>query len=220
MNVSGSGPTEPESCGDDRGALRITPLRAAMRSIPKDAAETADRMSDRALWRRSQLAEGPDEETLRLLDLAAFAEGGLDPDEHDRIQALLGADPAAAADIAAARAPDGIAGENSPAIERENSPAIERIIARACALRPDGAPRRGLVIPFSRLRQRVLLEGLAQWASLAAAVAIAAWLGFAMGSDASLAFSKPAVSAAQGAAGELFDPAAGFPDDIAPGTQT
>lgn len=183
-----------------------------MRSTPKAADEPADRMADRTLWRRSRSIEVPDDETLRLLDLAAFAEDSLDPDERDRIAALLGADPAAATDIAATRTLDGIA--------EENSPAIERIIARACALRPDGAARGGTVIRFPGLRRRVLLQGLAQWASLAAAVAMAAWLGFAMGSDASLALSKPAVSGEEGAAVELFDPATGFLHDVTPGTQT
>jgi hypothetical protein len=212
MNVSGGGPTKPESCGDDHSASGVTSARAVMRSTPKNADEPIDRMSDRALWRRCRLMEVPEDENRRLLDLAAFAEGRVEEDEEDRIAALAAADPAVAADVAAARAQDGVAGKNSPA--------IERIITRACALRPDGGTRRGRVIPFSGGRERVLLHGLAQWGSLAAALAMAAWLGFAMGSDASLALSKPAVSGADGATVELFDPSSGFLHDIVPGPQT
>ena len=212
MNVPRREPLEPESCGDDRVGARLTPPRDAMSPTPQDADPSVDRISDRALWQRCRLVEMPENEALRLLDLAAFAEGILDADEHDRIEALLSTDPEAAADVAAARVPIGVAGENARR--------LERIVARACALRADEAPRGGVVVRFSRLRRRVALHGVAQWASFAAALAMAAWLGFAMGTDASLALSRPGVSNEDSAAVELFDPATGFLHDIVPGAQT
>ena len=60
-----------------------------MNPTPEKMDEPVDRVSDRALWQRCRLAEAPADESLRFLDLAAFAEGGLDPDEHDRIAAWL-----------------------------------------------------------------------------------------------------------------------------------
>jgi hypothetical protein len=191
---------------------------------PDDIDEPVDRMSDRALWQRCRLADASEDENLRLLDIAAFAEGdpegdpggGMDPDEHDRIAALLIADPIAAADVAAARAlPRVLRGTIA-----ENAASIERIVARASALRPALPSDRGLVLPFPRRQQHVLLHGLAQWGSLAAALAIAAWLGFTMGSDASLALSQPTLSGDDGTVIELFDPATGFLHDMPAGVQT
>jgi hypothetical protein len=179
----------------------------------EDIDEPAGRLSDRALWERCRLADAPEDESGRLLDLAAFAEGGIDPDEHDRIAALLIVDPIAAADIAAARAAAaGYVGESSAA--------IERIVARASALRPATPSRGSRVLLFSRPRQHLLLHGLAQWGSLAAALAMAAWLGFTMGSDASLALNRTTLGGEDGTAVELFDPATGFLHDLPAGVQT
>ena len=168
----------------------------------EEMGEPVDRVSDRALWQRCRLAEAPADESLRFLDLAAFAEGGLDPDEHDRIAAWLVADPDAAADVAAVRA---LAGNNG-----ERSAAIDRIVARAGALRPAAPSNPGLVYSGFRQRRRIVLHGLAQWGSLAAALAIAAWLGFTMGSDASFSLGPPKLGGDDGTAIELFDPATGF----------
>jgi hypothetical protein len=189
-----------------------------MTSPLEDIDEPSDRLSDRGLWRRCRLADAPEDENLRLLDLAAFAEGGLDPDEQDGIAALLFADPDAAADVAVARAATGEIGAGrlgaSPAT-------IERIVARASALRPAAVPSgAGRVLRFFRPRPHFLLQGLAQWGSLAAALAIAAWLGFTMGSDASLALSQSTLSGRDSAAIELFDPATGFLHDTPAGVQT
>jgi hypothetical protein len=184
-----------------------------MSSTPEDIDEPVDRMSDRALWQRCRAADAPEDEHVRLLDLAAFAERGLDPDEHDRIAALLATDPVATADVAAARALAGNPGETSPA--------AERIAARASALVPAAPARSGRVIPFSRVHRRLLLHGLAQWGSLAAALAVTAWLGFSMGSDASLALGQPAAAGEDSGANiELFDPATGFLNEMPAGVQT
>ena len=89
--------------------------------------ELADWSSDRDLWRRSCRTDAPEDEVARFLDLAAFADGLLEPDEHDRVAALLADDPAAADDVAAAQR---LHGEALPG-------GLERIIARACAIVPD-----------------------------------------------------------------------------------
>jgi anti-sigma factor RsiW len=182
-----------------------------MTSPPKDMDDPVDRMALRDLWQRCRTADAPEDEHLRFVDLAAFAEGSLDPDEHERIEALLLSDPIAAADVAAARALRGSVAEN-PA-------SIERIVARASALRPAVAGH-ARILSFPGRRQRLLLRGLAQWGSLAAALAMAAWLGFTMGSDASLALSRPTVTGQDGTVIELFDPATGFLHDMPAGVQT
>jgi len=86
----------------------------------------ADWSPDRALWRRSCRTEAPEDDVARFLDLAAFADGLLEPDEHDRVAAFLARDPATADDVAAARKIDGGAVE-PPA-------RLERIVARASAM--------------------------------------------------------------------------------------
>ena len=63
----------------------------------------ADWSPDRALWRRSCRTEAPEDDVARFLDLAAFADGLLEPDEHERVAALLTGDPVVSEDIAAAR---------------------------------------------------------------------------------------------------------------------
>jgi anti-sigma factor RsiW len=182
-----------------------------MTSPPEDTGAPVGPLSDRALWQLCQRVDAPEDESRRLLDLAAFAEGGLDPDEQDRIAALLLADPIAAADVAATRA----AGNR-----RESSATIARIAARASALRPGIPARSGRVLLFSHARQHLLLHGLAQWGSLAAGLAMAAWLGFTMGSAASLALSQTTISGEDGTVIELFDPATGFLHDLTAGVQT
>jgi hypothetical protein len=170
--------------------------------------------ADRALWRRCLAAEASVDEPLRFIDLAAFAEGGLDPDEHDRVAALLHNDPGAAADVAAARAlRDNLADlEKDPAL-------IDRIVARVIALRRTGSDR-GRVIPFHGFGRHIPLRGLARWGSLAAAIAIAAWLGFTMGSDASLALLRPGLTNQDATVIELLDPTTGFLHDLPAGVQT
>jgi hypothetical protein len=182
-----------------------------MTSSPKDIEKPTAPLSDRELWQRCRLADASEDENIRLLDLAAFAEGGMDPDEHDRIAAFLVDDRDAAADVSAARAAANVG--ISPA-------AIERIVARASALRPPASARAGQILRFPRPQQRFLLHGLAQWGSLAAAIAMAAWLGFTMGSDASLALRQPTVSGQDATVIELFDPATGFLHDLPAGVQT
>jgi anti-sigma factor RsiW len=141
----------------------------------------------------------------RFLDLAAFAEGRLETDEHDRVAAALGNDPAAAADVAAAQVlAHGIV---------EPPDGLDRVITRALAVLP-AAPGRIVPLPPPRQHRRIL-HVLTRWGSLAAAIAIASWLGFAMGSDTSLALSQAGTDASL--LPELLDPGTGFLRDFGEG---
>jgi anti-sigma factor RsiW len=162
-----------------------------------------DEPSDHALWQRSRVTDAPADEAARFLDLAGFADDLLDPDERERVAAVLAADPTGAADVAAAQA-----------LARIERPAgLERIVARACALVPARQFSTARVIPFVPGHRRVL-HGLAQWGSLAAAIVVASWLGFSMGSDTSLALIHPGVSSDTSLMPELFDPGTGFLRDF------
>jgi hypothetical protein len=170
----------------------------------------------RSLWRRCQSADAPMDEAARFLDLAAFAEGLLDEEEHDRVAADLAADPVATADVAAALA----LGRGLAALPAETG----HIIARASALVSEAPSEPGLVLPFHALpAHRRILQGLAQWGSLAAAIAVTSWLGFAMGSGASLDLSQHGQQSPAGVDSllpEVLDPATGFLRDLGEGQQT
>jgi anti-sigma factor RsiW len=175
--------------------------------------EQKDRMNrspGRALWQRSCTTDVPEDQTARFLDLAAFAEGRLDSDERERIAALLAADPVAAADLAAARALAGAIGEAPDG--------LDRIIARACAILPDSPVTQGRVLAFPPPRQdRRVLHGLTRWASLAAAIVLASWLGFDMGSETSLSLNQPGAAGDASFLPELLDPGTGFLRDLSEG---
>ena len=176
-----------------------------MSRTDEEREELPDWSSDRALWRRSCRTDATEDEVARFLDLAAFADGLLEPDERDRVAALLAGDPVATKDVAAAQ---------TLASATEELPGrLERIIARACAAFPDETDPR--VVAFAPLpRRRRILPGSAQWGSLAAAIAIASWLGFAMGSDASRSLIGQATSSDASFSPELFDPGSGFLRDL------
>jgi anti-sigma factor RsiW len=170
----------------------------------------------RALWRRCRGAEMPNNEVERFLDLAGLADGLLDDeDEHDRVAALLIADPAAAADVAAARAiaTGGIAMPSG----------LERIIQRAVAIVDKAADERPVIPLRPQPTGHRVLQGVAQWGGLAAAVAFAGWLGFAMGSGASLTLTQPGEQTQIGDESflpELLDPSTGFLREFVEGRQT
>ena len=164
--------------------------------------ELADWSSDRDLWRRSCRIDAPEDEVARFLDLAAFADGLLDLDENDRIASLLAANPSARDDVAAAQ---GLLGDEPPA-------RIERIIARACGILSEEPNSR--VIAFPRPRKRRIVHVFAQWGSLAAAIVVASWLGFAMGSDVSRTLRGQLPSGEASFLPELFDPGNGFLRDL------
>ena len=118
----------------------------------------------------------------RFLDLAAFAEGRLDPDERERVAEWLQSHPEAADDIAAARA---LASAAAPEALSETA------VARACALVGGGGASRpgfGHRVPCeSRQETRpwAMARSIAQWGGLAAALVVAGWLGFTLGMDTS-----------------------------------
>jgi len=155
--------------------------------------------------------DAAEDEAARFLDLAAFTDGLLDVEERDRVAALLAADPEAAADVREARA---------LAASEWTSAGLERIIARVGAISPDEGPGRGNIVPLAPRPGRRLVPVFARWASLAAAIALAGWLGFAMGTDASLALSDRRSPSDTGLLPELFDPATGFLRDLGEGLRT
>jgi hypothetical protein len=169
----------------------------------------------RTLWQRCRTTDAREDETARFLDLAGLADGMLDDDdEHDRVTASVAADPVAMSDVAAGRAisAGGIAMPGG----------LERIVERAAAI-IDDMPGPGRVIPLAPPAGRSMLQGVAQWGGLAAAIAVASWLGFAMGSGASLTLSQPGQPHQVGDENflpELLDPSTGFLRDLGEGRQT
>src|SRR5487761_1476745 len=140
--------------------------------VPMNGTDENGRAADRALWLRSQATDAPDD-----------ADGRLEGEETERIAALIAADPEAASDVVTARV---------PLPKFTDGAALERVIARACGLVMYPAPERGRVLLFARPNlRRGAVRGVAEWASLAAALAMVGWFGFAMGSDASLALGQP-----------------------------
>jgi anti-sigma factor RsiW len=140
--------------------------------------------ADQILWRRSCMIETVEDECALFLDLAAFSEGRLDPDERERVAERLRSHPDIAGDIDAARA---------LASAAPHEALSEAAAARACALvgttmlSRQGIPGRlGSVVPFPmRAGRKPVLGTIAQWGSLAAALVVAGWLGFTLGMDTS-----------------------------------
>ena len=165
---------------------------------------------DRALWRRSRDTDATEDEAERCLDLAGFADGRIDAEEAARIGEWLARDPVAASDIDAARR---FAAEPLP-------PTPETVSARAAALVEADASPSGRIMAFPLWRRSAPdLHQLAQWGSLAAAIVMAAWLGFALGADTSMSLTR----AGQGDnsfLNELLNPSTGFLRDLAEGSQT
>jgi anti-sigma factor RsiW len=166
---------------------------------------------DRRLWQRCRTMDAEEDEAARFLDLAAYTDGLLDIEECERVAALLAADPQAAADVRAAQA---------LADAEPMSVGLERIVARASAILPDADSASGKVVPLALRRGRRLLQISAQWGSLAAAIALAGWLGFSMGSDTSLALRDTRQPSATGLLPELFDPGTVLLRDLGEGLRT
>jgi hypothetical protein len=166
----------------------------------------SDGLSDAALWRRSRVTDIVEDEAERYLDLAGFADGRLDPDDRERVGAWLASDPVAADDLAAAH------------VLPPPAALSEVAIARACALVPGNDPRRDTVIPFPPSRRyRPRLHSMVRWGSLAAAMAVASWLGFTLGMDTSFSFAQARQTGEDTYLGELLDPSSDF---LTEGTQT
>jgi anti-sigma factor RsiW len=189
-----------------------------MHQTDDDMSQPENFDSDRSVWRYCRAANAPSDEAARFLDLAAYADGLLDEEERDRIAFLLAGDAEAAADVAAARMLQARGDGISADLEEE----MAAIIARADALVADGTDAPGRVLPF-RPPPRLALHRFAEWGSLAAAIVVASWLGFAMGRGASLTLIQPAQPSQIGAASflpEMLDPTTGFLRDLIEGQQT
>jgi anti-sigma factor RsiW len=159
------------------------------------AQETSGAPSDREVWRRSQELETTPDEASHLLDLAAFADSRLDDDETARIAALIERDTDAAEDIAAART---LASATMLAADAD-------IVARAEGLIGEALPEATLIAFPARPVVVRPWYSAATWSGLAAAIVLAGWLGFDLGSgiSSSPVFSRPADDAS---ASELLDP--------------
>lgn len=169
------------------------------------------RSQDRTLWQRSRDTEAAEDMAERLLDLAGFADERLDPEDRARVAELLAREPEAAADVAAARA---LATSAPP-------PVPPRVFERAAALNLADAPQPAQVIPFPLPPWTGSgLRNVAQWGSLAAAIVMAAWLGFALGADTSMSLTRIGVQREDGFLPELLDPSPGFLRGLTEGAQT
>jgi len=172
---------------------------------------SAANLPDEALWRHSRTVELSQDESERFLDLAAFAEDVLDADERERVAEWLAGDPAAAADVAAARALAAVLPQ----------PATARVVARACRLVEAPGLRADNVIFFrTRFQPAMRLRDIAGWCSLAAAMAMVGWLGFNLGMDTSLSLVQIGQGNSDGFLQEMFDPSTGLLRDVTEGAQT
>jgi anti-sigma factor RsiW len=171
-------------------------------------------LPDAALWQHSRMIALPDDETADYLDLAGFADGLLDPDDRERVADRLARDPIAAADVTAALA------LAAPATLHDGP--SEAIVVRASALvAGTAAAPDGKIIGFPRRHPaRLELRGMARWGSLAAAVAVAGWLGFTLGIDASRSFAPVAAPGEVGFLHDMLDPSGSFMPDLSGDTQT
>jgi anti-sigma factor RsiW len=170
-----------------------------------------DPAADRSLWRRCRGIDAGDSEAVRFLDLAAYADGNLDSDDEERVAEWLTTDPAVAADVRAARVLSGV---------KHSSTGLERVIARATAILVGAESEVGAVVPFTPRWRRRAAQVAAQWGSLAAAIILTGWLGFAMGSGTLLALSDNRQPADTGLFQELFEPATGLLRDLGEGLRT
>ena len=167
--------------------------------------------AERELWRRGLVAEIVEDETERLLDLAGFADARLDADEHDRIAERLAGDPEAAADVAAAR--------SLSAHELTVEAVSAHVVARACALVEEKPS--AWIVPFPRrYRPQPTVPGIARWAGMAAALVVASWLGFDLGSMTSAAFGPMAQPPEDSLVRDMLEPSTSFVRDLTEGMRT
>jgi hypothetical protein len=183
------------SCGDARVGIGI---KSQEREIARMRAQETSgaRPPDREVWRRSQEIEATLDEAGWLLDLAAFAEHRLDDDDDARVAALIARDSDAAADVAAARV----------LTDTAMVATDEQIALRATALvGGDRSEAQLIAFPMRRPMMRPWYSA-ATWSSLAAAIALAGWLGFDLGNG--LSGTLPiGRSADEASVSELIDPA-------------
>ena len=169
-------------------------------------------LTDRELWQRSRAIEMAEDEGEHFLDLAGFADGLLDPDDRERVAERLARDPATAADVSAARA--------FSALECSAEDLPDAVFARAAALAGPGPATTDNIVRFAPRRGiGARLPEMARWGSLAAAVALASWLGFTMGMDLSGSLSTGSRNGDDGGLNELFDPGTRLVRDLTGNSQ-
>jgi anti-sigma factor RsiW len=138
-------------------------------------------MTDRSLTDNADLfrrwQEGSGESAPDALTLAAFADGRLGATEAREVERWLAAHPAAAEDVEIARA---LALLGEP----PRDAVAERIAARAASLVPGAGAGAEIVALPSRPARVFALRRTATWIALAASIAVTAWLGFSLGTDA------------------------------------
>ena len=174
--------------------------------------ESSIDLTDPALWRRSRVTNATEDDAERILGLAGFADGSLDPDDRERVADWLAVDPLAAGDVVAARA--------LAAQADRLAPAPEPVIARASLL-VGSTGQHGNVVRFPAIRsRRPALHRIASWGSLAAVMAVASWLGFTLGVDTSLSFAQRGQPGEDGFFSEMLDTSPGFMRDPSEGNQT
>jgi anti-sigma factor RsiW len=161
----------------------------------------------RALWQQwvsesngSEAASGAGVPVIDALVLAAYADGGLAANEREAIEELLAEHPELAEDVALARA----GASQNDATDAE----LAAVVARASALVPGSGDR---VIAFRPARRGAepRWRDAARWSALAASFALVSYLGFALGSDASMVLAGLNQSVA-GQTDELLDPPTGL----------
>jgi anti-sigma factor RsiW len=167
---------------------------------------------DRIVWQRGRTTDAVEDDAARFLDLAAFADGTLDPDERERVAAWLVGRPEVAADVAAARMLAGAAPHAPPHV-----PPDEAVVARACAILGDHAAPCRVIALRRKARPAPILPAVAHWGSLAAALVVAGWLGFALGMDASATLAQSGLAPDDGAFPELLAPAPNVMRDLTGG---
>jgi len=177
--------------------------------------------ADRALWQFSRMIDASPDDAERILDLAGFADGCLDPDEAERVAEWLAEDPIASGDVAAARA----LGARAEPLEPAPDPVVARALALVARVQERSAAVPFPVEPFTAGRRgRPTLHRMASWGSLAAAMVVASWLGFTLGMDASLSLSQAGAQRGQGGEDgflrEMLDPSTGFIRDLTEGNRT
>src|SRR5258708_3943248 len=173
-------------------------------------------LAERAIWHLSRDADAPEDDETRFLDLAEYADGVLDDDERERIADLVASDTTAADDIAAARS---LTSETAAL----DAAVLDAIIARAQSLHPAAdATKAAQIIQFPSTRRfRGSWQAAANWASLAAALLVASWLGFTLGTDASRDFGDIGQPSDDSVLlRELFDPSTGLLRDVTEGVHT
>lgn len=157
---------------------------------------TPPELPDREIWLRSREIEVPAEEAEWLLDLAGFADSRLEEDDAARVAALLASDPDAAGDVAAARL----------LADATVEAAAPGIIARAAALADDQQAAADVIAFPVRPPVRPWFNA-ASWSGLAAAVVLAGWLGFSLGSSGLPGVAFVSHAPDEASTNELFDPA-------------